>query len=85
MNGLGRRQRNMLVIMRLYGHNRFPETWRLRAEDRNVLQTLQERGLAENGKLTARGEQVASLLVTGMSEKSWKESRLKNELRQVGA
>lgn len=64
MNGLGVRQRRMLVSMQVNGGH-LPATWRLNWHDLDVLRSLWRRGLTTDSSrfamLTADGQIAADL------------------------
>lgn len=66
MNGLGRRQRRMLVELATVGRGRWPEGWRLRYPDYETLVSLHRHGLvssADTGAaLTESGRRAADRL-----------------------
>jgi len=75
VNGLGCRQRAMLVAMAVHGHGRWPGGWRLRNDDADVLARLATKGLVtgegrfaaltESGRVAAcalHGQPVALIL-----------------------
>lgn len=67
MNGLGRRQRLMLLNMAEYGNGQWPQKWHLSNSDRSVMRSLYQRGLVTStgmyATLTREGEKIADLLL----------------------
>ena len=81
MMGLGRRQRNMLIKMRLYGNGQWPQHWNsMRAEDQMVMFTLQTKGLiSKSGTLTHLGVRAAKPLAESITPQRARELAIENE------
>jgi len=66
VNGLGVRQRKMLVAMRAHGDGGWPAGWRLRHDDKTTLASLAARQLISSpgpdARLTSAGFLVAASL-----------------------
>ena len=68
MKGLGVRQRRMLTLLSLDGQGHWPDGWRMRGDDRSVLESLERKSLVvscpdRRYSLTETGQIAASWLV----------------------
>lgn len=61
---IGRRQRKMLTDMAIFGGGGWPERWRLRFDDREVLDALERKGLVAGRRLTEHGTATAMVFMS---------------------
>lgn len=61
---IGRRQRKMLTDMAIFGEGAWPERWRLRFDDREVLDALERKGLVAGRRLTEQGASAAMVFMS---------------------
>lgn len=61
---MGRRQRKMLTDMAIFGEGAWPEHWRLRFDDKEVLDALERKGLVAGRRLTEQGTATAMIFMS---------------------